>query len=234
MTTASRPRRTPGRVPPRAQPAPRWRQDAPRQQRSRETMDRFAEAAEALLRERPFEAITVQEIVAAAGRPTGSFYARFGSKEALMPYLYQRYHEGLAPLLETRLAAVKWEVLDFAATCAGIVDLFLALYVERHWLLRAVFLFARQHPEALPPGLAEQRQELYARAAAVLLRHRARIRHENPEEAVRFGVFLISSVARDKLLFPDAPHASATPMEQAALRNALVRALRSYLGSNLQ
>lgn len=231
MSTTSRRRPATRRAPAPAAASPRWRQALPLQQRSRETMDRFAEAAEALLRDRPFESITVQEIVIAAGRPTGSFYARFGSKEALMPYLYQRYHEGLEPLLRRRIAAVDWPALDFAATCAGIVDLFLALYVERRWLLRAVFLFAREHPEALPPGLAEQRHEFYGLAVAVLLRQRARIRHEDPEQAARFGLFLISSVARDKLLFPDAPHASATPMESAALRNALVRALMGYLGS---
>lgn len=207
----------------------RWRRAAPVQQRSRDTLDRFAEATETLLRDRSFEDITVQDIVRLAGRPIGSFYARFGSKEALMPHLYQRYHDGLAPLLAARIARVDWPRLDFRGTCAGLVDLFLSLYVERRWLLRAAALFARQHPEALPPGLKQQRQELFHQAGVLLLRHRGHIAHADPEQAVRFGLYLVGSVARDKLLFPEAPHASATPMSRAALRSSLVHALTSYL-----
>ena len=222
------------RIRPRARPragTARWRSAAPVQQRSRDTMDRFAAAAESLLRDRPFEAITVQEIVRQAGRPTGSFYARFPSKEALMPHLYQRYHDGLEPLFRARLAAVDWRRLGFLASCAGMVDLLLSLYFERRWLLRALVLFARQHPEALPRGLVGQRQAMYALAGDMLLLHRARIAHPDPEQAVRFGLFLVSAVARDKLLFPDAPHASATPMDHRVLRDELVHTLVSYLGS---
>jgi AcrR family transcriptional regulator len=229
MSTATRTRPKPRRT--ARVVAPRWRSAAPVQERSRETMDRFAEAAEQLLRERAFEAITVQDIVKLAHRPIGSFYARFKSKEALMPHLYQRYHDGLAPLFDARLAAVPWDHLNFRDACAHMTDVLLAMYTDRRWLLRAMALFARQHPEALPPGLVGQRQALYARAGDILLRHRARIAHADPEQAVRFALFLVSAVARDKLLFPDAPHASATPMEDGALRDELAHTLFSYLGS---
>jgi AcrR family transcriptional regulator len=222
MTTPTRTRRTAGS-------SARWRRAAPVQQRSRDTLDRFAEAAETLLRDRPFEDITVQDIVRLADRPIGSFYARFASKEALMPHIYQRYHDGLAPLLAARLARVDWSRLEFRETCAGLVELFMLLFVERRWLLRAVALFARQHPEALPPGLKQQRQELFEQAGTLLMRHRAHIAHADPARAIRFGLYFVAAVARDKLLFSDAPHASATPMSRAALRDALVHALASYL-----
>ena len=76
-------------------PAKRWHRVEPLQERSRETADRFAAAAEDLLRDRSFEEISIQDIVRRAGRPTGSFYARFASKEALLPFIYLRYHEDL-------------------------------------------------------------------------------------------------------------------------------------------
>src|SRR6185503_14384740 len=127
--------------------AARWRSAPPAQQRSRDTMDRFAEAAEELLRTKPFEEISVQDIVRAAKRPIGSFYARFGSKEALLPFLYERYHEGLEPLFVARLARVDWEALDFEATIERAVDFMIARYDERRWLVRALVLFARMRPE---------------------------------------------------------------------------------------
>jgi hypothetical protein len=44
-------------------------------------------------------------------------------------------------------------------------------------------------------------------------------------------VFLVSSVAREKLLFSQAPHARVTTMSRAVLRRELVRMLVAYLTS---
>lgn|SRR5262245_35307146 len=213
----------------RVAPAARWRLAPPTQARSRETVSLFARAAEDLLRERPFEEIGVQDIVRRAGRPIGSFYARFATKEALLPFLYGRYHEGLQALLASRLARVVWPRLGFARTVEELVDLVLALYAERRWLIRALALFARTRPEALPPDIVERRRRVYDPLVSILLRHRARIAHADPEAAIRFGVFLISSVAREKMLFADAPLSRITPLARPALRAALVRTLHAYL-----
>jgi AcrR family transcriptional regulator len=192
-------------------------------------MDLFARAAEELLRTRPFEEISVQDIVRRAGRPVGSFYARFASREALLPFLYQRYHEGLEALLASRLGSVPWPALGFARTVEALVDMVLETYAERRWLIRALALFARSRPEALPDDILSRRRRAYEPMVEVLLRHRARIAHEDPEAAIRFGIFLISSTAREKLLFADAPLSRVTPLGRAELRRELVRVLHSYL-----
>ncbi|MGH7724360.1 MAG: TetR/AcrR family transcriptional regulator, partial [Candidatus Eiseniibacteriota bacterium] len=201
---------------------------APLQSRSRETMDRFAEAAEELLREKPFEEISIQSIVRRSKRPIGSFYARFPSKEALLPYLYERYHRGLEPLFAARLARVDWDALDFDETIAGVVDFLMATYDERRWLMRALVLFTRTRPDAVSPEMIEGRRRVFDRVGAILLRHRSRIAHADPAAAIRFGIFLVSSVAREKLLF-DAPHSRITPMTRRQLRDELIRTLDSYL-----
>jgi AcrR family transcriptional regulator len=207
----------------------RWRCAPPIQARSRETVDRFALAAEALLRTRSFEEIGVQDIVRHAGRPIGSFYARFASKEALLPLLYQRYHDGLETLVAARLARVPWTKLDFVRTVEAFVEFVIGIYSERPWLIRALALFARSRPEALPQDLVEQRRAVYEPVNAVLLRHRARFAHPDPEAAVRFTVFFALSVAREKLLFAEAPQSRLTPMRRAALRDELVRVVHAYL-----
>jgi AcrR family transcriptional regulator len=207
----------------------RWNWSPPAQQRSRETVDRFAEATEELLRTQPFEKLTVHGIARAAGRPIGSFYARFASKEALLPYLYQRYHDGLEALYAARFRRVDWEGIGFEAAVGEVVDLVCGLYTERRWLIRALALFARMHPEALPEDLVEQRKRVFERPVEALLPYRDRIRHPDPAAAIRFGVFFVSSVARDKLLFGEAPHARVTTMSRASLREELVRSLFAYL-----
>ncbi len=207
----------------------RWRPAAPTQQPSRETMDRITAAAEALLRDRPFEEISVQEIAAHAERPIGSFYARFASKDALLPFLYERYHEGLESLFTARLARHDWAALDFPHTVEAIVDFLLGIYDERRWLIRALALFARTRPEALPRDFVEQRRRIFDLPAGILARHAERIAHADPAAAARFGVLVVSSVIREKLLFGLAPHARVTPLTRRDLRGELVRVLHSYL-----
>ena len=51
---------------------------------------------------------------------------------------------------------------------------------------------------------------------------------------MRFGIFFVTSTAREELLFPEAPNARATPMTRAALRDELVRALGAYLAHEAQ
>ena len=207
----------------------RWRCAPAIQARSRETVERFALAAEALLRTRPFEEIGVQDIARRAGRPIGSFYARFGSKEALLPLLYQRYHEGLESLVAARLGRVPWATLDFRHAVDAFAAFVIALYIERPWLTRALALFARTRPEALPGDLVERRRAVYAPLMDVLLRHRERITHPDPEAAARFVVFLAMSVAREKLLFAEAPQSRLTPLGRSALQAELSRVVHAYL-----
>ena len=63
---------------------------APRQRRSALTQERLLDALEALLDERVFEQISIQDIAAAAGVAVGTVYRRFRNKEALLPALYRR------------------------------------------------------------------------------------------------------------------------------------------------
>jgi AcrR family transcriptional regulator len=154
----------------------------------------------------------VHDIVRRARRPIGSFYARFASKDALLPFLYQRYHDGLEPLFAARLGRIDWQALGFEEAVEELVDLLLGLYAERRWLIRALALFTRMRPESLPHDLVQRRRKVFDLAVEILMRYRTRIAHADPEGAIRFGVFLVSSVAREKLLFGDAPHSRVTPI----------------------
>lgn len=207
----------------------RWRSAPATQHRGQETMERFAAAAEDLLRTRTFEEISVQEIVRRAARPIGSFYARFASKEALLPFLYQRYHDDLETLFERRLGRARDGQLDFDASVRVITDFFIDCYAERRGLISALTLFARRNPEALPLDLVPQRRRIYSIPTAILMRHRDRIAHADAEAAIGFGVFLVSCVARERVLFSDMPHARITAIGREALRVELARALHSYL-----
>ena len=216
-------------MPTPALPPARYRSAPPTQERSKETMERFAVAAEDLLQDRPFEEISIQDIVRRAERPIGSFYARFKSKDALVPHLYGRYHEGLEGVFATKLARHDWPALGFVPTLTAIVDILISAYDERRWLIRAMALFTRLRPDALPGDVIPRRKKLYEGLVDIVLRHAESIRHEDKAGAVRFGLFLVESAMREKLLFGQAPHAKATPMSKQSLRAELVRAFHGYL-----
>lgn len=192
-------------------------------------MDRFADAMEELLQTRTFEEISIQDIVRRSGRPIGSFYARFGGKEALLPLLYQRYHDRLEELFRSRLSRVDWEALDLRGAVRAMVDFLIGTYDQNRGLIRAVALFARTRPDALPAEILPHRRRIYDLPVQILARHRPHIAHANPIAAIRFGIFMVSSVAREKILFGEAPHARITPMSRRAIREELSRALHSYL-----
>lgn len=66
---------------------------APAQRRSRDTMERVLTALEELLREKPFDAITINELAAKSGTAVSSIYARFKDKNALILGLHQNLQE---------------------------------------------------------------------------------------------------------------------------------------------
>jgi AcrR family transcriptional regulator len=201
----------------------------PQQARSRATFDRILDTLEELLRTRRFEDITVRELVARSGTSTGSFYARFPTKETLLPALYDRYdadvHRRARELggrpneqatLEEHVAAVMRRVVD--------------RMFDRRWLTRAVALHARLHPEMIPPEQRSRRLELHARWRGELLRHRHRMSHSDPESAVAFGLFMTVTALREKIVFADAPHASSFELSRERLAAEATQALLAYLG----
>ena len=61
----------------------------PLQRRSQNTLDAISLATRKLLQTRSFKALTIQDIVNEANSSTGSFYARFKGKKALLHYLHE-------------------------------------------------------------------------------------------------------------------------------------------------
>lgn len=203
----------------------------PLQLRSRETLERVAAATERLLEERTFEEITIGEILREARCSSGSFYARFGSKDALLPYLYERYDAQLRPRLEARLAGAPWAEMTFRDACATLVRGTLEMYLERRNLMRALALYARTHPDAFSDSFYQQRREVQELPLAVLRPFLAQVPHPAPEAALRMGFFVVACAAREKLLFGDAPHAAVTPVTVDGLTRELTHVLHSYLAT---
>src|SRR4051812_17121460 len=120
--------------------SPRTLKAQPRQARSRETLRRLLDAAERLLVLKHFEDISIQEILRESGVSAGSFYARFRSKEDLLPHLYQEYSASLRARMAAETDPAAWSGLPLAVRIQGLMRRAVAAYRERRGLLRAVAL----------------------------------------------------------------------------------------------
>lgn len=79
----------------------------PQQARSQRTLDALLDATEALLENRLFQDISINEIIARADSSAGSFYSRFNDKQALLHALHERF---------IQRSLEKIEMLQFAAS----------------------------------------------------------------------------------------------------------------------
>lgn len=197
---------------------------APRQARSRATMERIVTAAEDLLLEKPFDQITIAEISARSRSAPTAFYARFSDKTALLLEIHERF---LARTSETLLAA-----LDNAASrdahlpdlIGAIVTEVVQLYTRHHHLLRSVLLTdnATMYERA-----AELTRTVSTAIAARIPREPGPAAAE-AERDVDFGVRTVLAVVQQHVLFgASSPARFTTDLDELAERLTVL--VRAYL-----
>lgn len=204
---------------------------APSQQRGRRTMQRILAATEKLLKTTPFEQITVVDIVREAETSTGSFYARFPSKDALLPAVYESYN-AQAETIYSRLdeegglkrKTLRESVAAFVAQSASSIR-------GMRWLLRAMTLYARAHPEGLPESAVERSKRMYRIAQGSFAPHMRDGKSARAEMRARMAAYAASTLMREYELFGDAPLAAALGMESKAFENEVAHMMAAYLAS---
>lgn len=203
----------------------------PLQERSAATLRALLAATERLLATQHFEDISIHAILAESNVSTGSFYARFRSKEDLLPHLYQEYSDDLRQRMAAETDPTRWENLTLVQRIRPLVRRAVASYRERRGLLRAVALLARSKPKAVAKTALRERDDQYEAAAALLLACRREIRHADPTLAVKVGILFVLAACRDKILFAEAPHPASVDLTDDQLADELAHALHAFLTS---
>lgn len=201
----------------------------PRQDRSRKTMLRLLEVTETLLQERPFEAISVQQIVRRAGTSVGAFYSRFRDKQALLPSLYERYDQSIGIHMRELQEQRIWQGRELSEIATLLVQQLVNFFAKRLYLLRALTLYARTRPEEIGVEMRARRQSQHSFLHEAFLNRRNEINHPDPERAVELALYFAASVCRDRILFADAPHSAATKISETELVQEVSRMLLGYL-----
>ncbi|MCP5068735.1 MAG: TetR/AcrR family transcriptional regulator [bacterium] len=110
----------------------------PKQHRSQQTLERILIAGEVLLREKRFDDVTVAEIVAQARSSSGSFYARFPDKRALLHALHERFGDRVRRETDAVLAPERWHGAPTGELLEEVVAYLVKLFQDHEGVLRAV------------------------------------------------------------------------------------------------
>jgi AcrR family transcriptional regulator len=206
----------------------------PRQARSRDTEERILRALSDLLRNHPFDRLSVSQIAARAGVSVGGFYARFPSKhDALLHLSYEAYVAETTRAAAEALDPARWRGLGIAPVAAAYFRLIVESTRRHHALIRELVHRARARG-ATP--VAEDAHDRFAATVldpfrALLLERAAEIRHPDPALAVRVGFSACQSALREALLCPTMrPTMGEIADDQLAAE--ITRMLCRYLGAD--
>lgn len=202
----------------------------PQQKRSQQTQEKLLTALEALLKDRFFEQITMQEIASEAGVAVGTIYRRFRDKEALLPVLYRRLDGIMADWGNRVWEGARIPEIGLRPILHRLVTAHLRFYKKNAPVLRTLYLHVRLDSELADPAVAERRRALYTQLLAPVWRQLAAQGGSAPSaEKVRCFVLLLLAPINERCLFPDNTPASVLRMSDRRFADELSDALYQYL-----
>jgi AcrR family transcriptional regulator len=203
----------------------------PKQARSRETLRRLLDAAEAVMLEHGADGATLPRIARQARVSPATVYRRFRNKEALLRAVFRRFNERSSRAVEemNRDAIRALGLTRFATTVVqGMVQGFRANAA----LSRAAVQYAERHPTAdfvVASGASEARS--FQTMVDTFLIWRDEINHDDPEQAIRFAFLIVATALRDLVLFDRMRLMSKViPVDDEVLKKELPRVFLAYLG----
>jgi AcrR family transcriptional regulator len=201
----------------------------PRQARSRISFERMVTAAHDLIAESGLEGATVQRILKRSGVGSGTFYARFDGRDALLAYLAIRFWSDAEEGWSSVLTPSRWT----AAGPKEIVTQFTRMAVAWTWahgaLLRAFLVHAMTLAEH---DLLDQTAELDNTVAdhltRLLLARAKEFTHDDLEQAIRLATLQVFATLRSRFIFAwgDRPDG----IEDQQLAGELASIFLRYLG----
>lgn len=199
----------------------------PMQARSRKTMNRILDAAEALLAESSIDRVGIADITAKAGVASGSFYTRFADKEDLLERLFERYLDDLRATAHRLVPKLRSE-RSLEKRVEMVIDAVTGLFSQRRGVVRSVIMKIRHDPAYQNPEMMQEFQGFYDLAGELLVGDGA---GTADSQAGRFCMQIVASYCRDAILFEEFPVQMTTPRRDPAFKSALKAACMGVLGS---
>ena len=204
----------------------------PQQARSRDSLRRLLEAAEAVFDKYGLEGATLPRIAREAELSAASVYRRFRDKDALIRAVFSRASEIQAQELAKEVNLEQLREIGIRTFTRHWIGGMLKGYGTRSGLIRAAMMYAQQHPQA---AFVRRQKELeirgYRKMVETFLLWRSEIRHPDPENAVSYGMMMVAFTVRELLLFGQAKvFENFVPVGNDQLQKELSRSFLRYLG----
>jgi AcrR family transcriptional regulator len=200
----------------------------PRQDRSRDSLERILEASEQLLLLKGHQGMTVGEIISRAGVSRGTFCYRFRDKSALVHALQERIHSREEAEAHARVGAVDWDALslpDAVRTLLEIEHSAYSGYLRQH---QAFSVFASVDPIVKARGYRYKRtmEEIEVQ---VLNRKAGEAGHEDPLLAARVLSRLWQGLRDEEVEWSSCRASGDEALADIVLVDQLVRLSVAYL-----
>jgi AcrR family transcriptional regulator len=198
------------------------------QKRAEMTRDKLVAAFETLLRDKPFDEITVAEIAKGAGMSVGAVYRRFENKDAFIPVIFDIYaarllasmgegegleiepDEGLRSAMRM-IARAGWE-----------------LGVAEAPIIRAAHLYARLRPDLVG---AEWDALLRANTASYrqMLEHFPEVKRRDLDAAAQMLAYFFNTALTEKAIYPTEGPAAQMTVDGLDFADAIADFAYGYL-----
>ena len=202
----------------------------PRQLRSRLSFERMIAAAHDLIAESGLEGASVQGILKRSGVGSGTFYARFDGRDALLAYLAIRFWAEAEEGWTSVLSAPRWAAAGPKEILTQFTRMAVVWTRAHGSLLRAFLVHAMTHEGY---DLLDQTAELDNTVAdhliQLLLPRAEDFEHDEPEQAIRLATLQVFATLRSRFIFawgnrPDG-------IEDKELAGELASMFLRYLGT---
>lgn len=201
---------------------------APQQARSQRTMENILDAAERILLERGLDAVTIPEVVKAAGSSVGAFYTRFPDKRALLETLHQRACDRALAQAAELLDPARWSEATVRDLVGTGVRLAVEVFGSRRNIMNA-FAAAFAGDPAFAGRRAASALAIGERLTALVLSKRAEIAHPDPRRAIELALRVVTATLEQRNAFAVSGLADVAIPDEVLTRE-LERMVCAYLG----
>lgn len=193
----------------------------PTHKKGQESQDRIVRATLTLIETTPFDQLTIASIMEEVGMAVGTFYRRFKSKEAVLPFVFKSYDDLFANWAQgfaTAEPSTQDEMIEL------VVRRTTQLYSKHAGLIRTVHLYERLHPEMRISK--SDRRGLYDLFGEVLAKD-----FDNPtkDDLTRGQMAMLTmvSVLAEHFLYRDHSPSSNTDLKNRDVQGLLTRMLKA-------
>ncbi len=173
---------------------------APRQKRSRKTLERVLDAFVELLARKPFEQITMAELALRSRIAVTSIYARFENKQARVLAAHERHRDAIIREIDKLLDPARWRGANFEIVVREVMARLIADRRDRLPLLRAALLINDREVYERAAQISRHASE---RMAVLLSPHLDWLPQRERERAIYFALRTATAVLQQRLVFGD-------------------------------